>query len=56
MAVQQRNGRYRILYRHGGEQQVFTVGRVTEAKAKSAQVNYLLMRLKQGLILPRYIA
>ena len=41
MAVQERNGSYRILFRHEGKQSVFTVGRVTEseAKAKSAQVD-----------------
>ena len=52
MAVQERNGSYRILFRHEGKQAGFSVGRVAEAeaKAKSAQVDYLLMRLKQGLI------
>jgi integrase len=52
MAVQERNGSHRILFRHEGKQSVFTVGKVAEAeaKAKSAQVDYLLMRLKQGLI------
>ena len=52
MAVQERNGSYRILFRYEGKQLAFAVGRVcvAEAKAKSSQVDYLLMRLKQGLI------
>jgi hypothetical protein len=35
-----------------GKRHTFSIGRVTEAKAKAkgAQVEYLLMRLKQGLI------
>ncbi len=51
-AVQQRNGRYRVLFRFHGKQHTFTLGRVseTEAQAKADQVEYLLMRLKQGLL------
>ena len=51
-ALQERNGSYRILFNHRGRQHAFTVGRIAraEAESKAAQVDYLLMRLKQGLI------
>ncbi len=50
--TQFRSGSYRILFRHGGKQHAFTIGGVSqaEADAKAAHVDYLLMRLKQGLI------
>lgn len=50
--LQQRNGSYRILFRFHSKQHVFTLGKVSsqEAETKSAQVDYLLLRLKQGLI------
>jgi hypothetical protein len=51
-AVQERINSYRLVFRHEGKQHVLMLGRVAEAeaKAKSAQVDSLLMRLKQGLI------
>ncbi len=51
-ALQERNGSYRVLFNFRGKQHAFTLGRVAEAeaRAKAAQVDYLLMRLKQGLI------
>lgn len=50
--LQNRNGSYRIIFRHHGKQHAFTLGEVeqTEAANKAAQVDYLLMRLRQGLI------
>jgi hypothetical protein len=50
--LQQRNGSYRILFRYQGKQQAFTLGEVgpDEAETKAAQVDYLLMRLKQRLV------
>lgn len=52
MAVQLRGDSYRILFRFHGKQHSFSIGKVSEseADAKSAQVDYLLLRLKQGLI------
>jgi hypothetical protein len=51
-ALQNRNGSYRVFFEYQRKQRVFTIGRVTEAEAKSKadQVDYLLMRLGQGLI------
>jgi integrase len=51
-ALQLRSDRYRVIFRYHGKQHTLNLGRVseTEAAAKSAQVDYLLMRLKQGLI------
>ena len=54
-AIQCRNGSYRIIFRHAGKQQAFTLGEVSqeEAETKAAQVDYLLLRLKQRLaVLP----
>lgn len=50
--LQQRNGSYRIRFRHDGKLQTFTLGEVDqdEAENKAKQVDYLLMRLKQGLV------
>lgn len=50
--LQERNGSYRVIFNHLGKQRAFTLGRVaeSEARAKATQVDYLLMRLKQGLI------
>lgn len=53
--LQHRNGSFRILFRYHGKQHAFTLGDVSkhEAEAKAAQVDYLLMRLKQQLaVLP----
>ncbi len=51
-AVQGRRGSYRVQFNYNGRQLGFTIGKVSEAeaRAKAAQVDYLLMRLKQGLI------
>ncbi len=53
--LQHRNGTYRVLFRYQGKQHAFTLVDVDpdEAEAKAAQVDYLLMRLKQRLaVLP----
>ena len=51
-SLQNRNGSYRILFDYQRKQRTFTVGRVSEAeaRAKADQVDYLLMRLSQGLL------
>ena len=51
-SLQERNGSYRILFTHHGKLHTFTIGKVeaTEAENKTRQVEYLLMRLKQRLI------
>jgi len=51
-AIHERNGNFRVMFRHHGKQRNFTLGMVSEAeaKAKADQVEYLLMRLDQGLI------
>jgi integrase len=52
-ALQERAGSYRVIFRHNGKQQTFTIGNVPkdEAENKARQVAYLLMRLKQGLLI-----
>lgn len=49
--LQQRNGSYRILFVYHGKRETFTLGKVSqeEAEAKAAQVDDLLLRLKQRL-------
>jgi integrase len=51
-SLQERNGSYRILFSHHGKLHSFTLGKVkkAEAEAKARQVDYLLMRLKQRLV------
>ena len=51
-SLQERNGSYRILFCHHGKLHAFTIGKVeqTEAENKARQVDYLLMRLKQRLV------
>lgn len=51
-AVQERNGSFRILFRFLGKQYTFTLGEVArdEAETKAAQVDYLLLRIKQGFV------
>jgi integrase len=51
-SLQERNGSYRILFCHHGKLHTFTIGQVekNEAENKARQVDYLLMRLKQRLI------
>ncbi len=54
-ALQYRNETYRVIFRYQGKQQSFTIGKVSsgEAATKCAQVDYLLMRLRQNLaVLP----
>ena len=50
--LQERSGSYRINFRYHGKHHFVTIGKVSEeeARAKSAQVDYLLLRLKQRLI------
>ena len=49
--LQYRHGSYRLHFRYHGKLHAFTIGQVSkeEAEAKSSQVDYLLMRLKQRL-------
>jgi integrase len=51
-SLQERSGSYRILFSHHGKLHSFTIGKVEkgEAENKARQVDYLLMRLKQKLI------
>jgi integrase len=51
-SLQQRTGTYRVIFRFHGKQHFVMIGKVSlqEAEAKAAQIEYLLMRLKQGLI------
>jgi hypothetical protein len=51
-SLQERNGSYRVLFCHHGKLHTFTIGKVEKAEAenKARQVDYLLMRLKQGLL------
>lgn len=50
--LQERSGSFRIIFRFRGKQHAFTLGRISkeEAEAKSAQVDYLLLRIRQRLI------
>jgi integrase len=49
--IEHRSGSYRVLFRYQGKQRHLTLGQVSkdEAETKAAQVDYLLMRLKQRL-------
>src|SRR5262245_44275691 len=51
-SLQERNGSYRILFFYHGKLHGFTLGKVSqqEAENKGRQVDYLLMRLKQKLL------
>ena len=51
-SLQGREGRWQCQFLYRGKRRTFALGRVTEAEAKSKsdQVDYLLMRLGQGLI------
>jgi integrase len=51
-SLQERNGSYRILFCYHGKLHAFTIGKVEkdEAENKARQVDYLLMRLKQRLL------
>lgn len=50
--LQERGGSFRLFFRFQGKQRTFPLGKVSkqEAEAKSAQVDYLLLRLRQRLI------
>jgi hypothetical protein len=50
--TQQRAGRFRVLFRYQGKQHALNLGQVSpdEAAKKAAQVDYLRMRLRQGLV------
>jgi hypothetical protein len=50
--LQKRSGSYRVIFRYRGKQHSLPLGKVSgkEARAKSAQVDYLLMRLAQRLV------
>lgn len=50
--LQLRGESYRVHFRYQGKQLFFSLGQVSkeEAESKVAQIEYLLMRLKQGLI------
>jgi hypothetical protein len=49
--LQQRCGRYRLIFRFHGKQHTLNLGKVSQAEAelKSDQIDYLLMRVNQGL-------
>jgi hypothetical protein len=51
-SIQERAGTFRVIFRFHGKQHFLAIGKVSpqEAEAKAAQVDYLLMRIKQGLI------
>jgi hypothetical protein len=51
-SLQERNGSFRILFCHNGKLHCFTINKVEldEAENKVRQVDYLLMRLKQRLL------
>jgi integrase len=51
-SLQLRGSSYRFIFRYHGKQHFVQLGPVAqeEAEAKAAQVDYLLLRLKQGLI------
>jgi integrase len=51
-SLQERNGSYRVLFCHNSKLYSFTIGKVhkNEAENKARQVDYLLMRLKQRLL------
>ena len=51
-SLQERAATYRITFRFHGKQCFVMVGKVSaqEAESKTVQIDYLLIRLKQGLI------
>jgi hypothetical protein len=51
-SIQNRNGSYKLTFCYLGRRHYLTLGKVTkaEAEAKSAQVDYLLLRIKQKLV------
>jgi hypothetical protein len=56
--VQERNKSFRVFFCYHGKRHTLNLGKVSqdEAARKAGQIDYLLLRLKQGLIaLPRGI-
>jgi hypothetical protein len=51
-SLKERAGTYRVILRFHGQQYFVMISQVShqEAEAKAAQVDYLLMLIKQGLI------
>jgi hypothetical protein len=51
-SLQERNGSDRVLFSYHGKLHGFILGQIApdEAERKSRQADYLLMRLKQGLL------
>ncbi len=51
-SLQERDGRWQCQFLYRGKRRTFALGNVSEreAKHKAAQVDYLLMRLRQSLI------
>ena len=51
-AIQERKGSYRVQFNFRGKQFGFTIGKVseTEANFKASEIDYLLTRLRQGLV------
>jgi integrase len=51
-SIQNRNGSYKLTFCYHGKRHYLTLGKVSEqeAEAKSAQVDYLLLRIRQNLV------
>ena len=51
-SLQNRNGSYKLTFCYRGKRHYLTLGKVSdqEAEAKSSQVDYLLLRIKQKLV------
>ena len=47
-SIQKRGKTYSCIFYRQNKRQWLTLGAVSEAEAKSAQVEYLLLRIKQG--------
>src|SRR3954470_14231058 len=51
-SIQKRSESYKLTFYHHGKRHYATLGKVTEAEAeaKAAQVDYLMLRVRQGLV------
>ena len=51
-SLQNRNGSFKLTFFYRGKRRYLTLGKITEAEAeaKSSQVDYLLLRIKQKLV------
>src|SRR4051794_3404877 len=51
-SLQIRNGSYKLTFCYHGKRHYLTLGKVSEeeAEAKSAAVDYLMLRIRQGLV------